>query len=78
MNAHAGAPNNPGKGRLVTRPSDGVIEARDAEGRLLAHFNPRTNETRNHQGDLLAKGNRLAAVLREKDGPPARNRAGGK
>lgn len=50
--------------RMVTRPSDGVIEARDGHGRLVAHFNPKTNETRNHRGDLVGPGNRLAMMLR--------------
>lgn len=50
--------------RLVTRPSDGVIEARDATGRLVAHYNPRANETRDTQGMLIGKGNRLMATLK--------------
>ena len=78
MKGRPGAANTNSHGRLVTRPSDGVIEARDASGRLLAHFNPRTNETRNHRGDLIGKGNRLSAVLREADGPSAQNLRGGK
>jgi hypothetical protein len=64
--------------RLVKRSSDGVIEARGPEGRLLAHFNPHTNETRNHRGDLIGKGNRLASVLRAVDELPTRLRLGGK
>jgi len=50
--------------RLIKRPSDSVTEARDASGRLVAHYNPRTNETRNCQGDLIGKGNRLTSVLK--------------
>lgn len=50
--------------RMVTRPSDGVVEGRDGQGRLLAHYNPRTNETRDHRGDLIGSGNRVAMVLR--------------
>jgi len=49
---------------LIKRPSDSVTEARDASGRLVAHYNPRTNETRNCQGDLIGKGNRLTSVLK--------------
>ncbi len=49
--------------RLVTRRSDGVIEARTGEGRLLAHYNPRTNETRDPRGDLVGLGNRLPRIL---------------
>lgn len=59
----------PRQGRLVTRPSDGVIEARASNGRLIAHFNPTTNETRNPEGTLIGKGNRLAAILRDHEGP---------
>ena len=50
-------------GRMVTRPSDGVIEARDAQGRLLAHYNPKTNETRDPRGELIGPGNRLPRIL---------------
>jgi hypothetical protein len=50
-------------GRMVTRPSDGVIEARDAQGRLLAHYNPKTNETRDPRGELIGRGNRLGRIL---------------
>lgn len=50
--------------RLVVRPSDGVIEARDGGGHLIAHYNPRSNETRDTQGILIGKGNRLLAVLK--------------
>jgi len=49
--------------RLLTRRSDQVIEARDGLGRLLAHFNPRTNETRDDRGELLGLGNRLQRIL---------------
>ncbi len=66
------------QGRLVKRSSDGVIEARGPEGRLLAHFNPHTNETRNHRGDLIGKGNRLASVLRAVDAQTAHPRVGGR
>ena len=66
------------QGRLVKRSSDGVIEARGLEGRLLAHFNPHTNETRNHRGDLIGKGNRLASVLQAVDTQSAHPRVGGK
>lgn len=52
-------------GRLVTRPSDGIVEARDAHGRLLAHFNPKTNETRDTRGELVGLGNRLPKILHE-------------
>jgi hypothetical protein len=54
-------------GRLITRSSDGVIEARSGEGRLLGHFNPKTNETRDHRGDLVGIGNRLFRILQAAD-----------
>lgn len=57
--------NRNSHGWLLKRPSDGVIELRNAEGRLLAHYNPRTNETRNIRGELVGKGNRLATVVLE-------------
>lgn len=49
--------------RLLTRRSDQVVEARDGFGRLLAHYNPRTNETRDYRGELLGIGNRLQRIL---------------
>src|SRR5512133_3094576 len=49
--------------RLITRRSDQVIEARDGFGRLLAHYNPKTNEMRDCRGDLLGTGNRLHRIL---------------
>jgi len=50
--------------RMVTRYSDGVVEARDGHGRLLAHYNPKTNETRDPRGDLIGLGNRLPQILK--------------
>lgn len=54
-------------GRMITRHSDGVIEARSIEGRLLAHFNPKTNETRDPLGELIGLGNRLPRLLIAKE-----------
>lgn len=78
MKGRSGHSNTPNQCRLVTRPSDGVIEARSPDGRLLAHFNPHTNQTRNHRGDLIGTGNRLPAVLRELDQRTVRAGNGGK
>lgn len=58
----ASAPTPP-SGRILTRHSDGVIEARDANGRLLAHYNPKTNETRDPRGEIIGPGNRLPRIL---------------
>ena len=62
--------------RMVTRPSDGVVEARDGHGRLLAHYNPKTNETRDPRGDLIGLGNRLPIILRSAT-PKAHGEASG-
>ena len=55
-------------GKVNERASDHVLEARDASGKLLAHYNPKSNETRNDRGDLVGHGNRLEAVLRGRRG----------
>ena len=78
MRCRSNPSNTPNRSRLVTRPSDGVIEARNTDGRLVAHFNPHTNQTRNHRGDLIGTGNRLPAVLRELDQGSAPAGGGGK
>ena len=57
--------------RLVQRASDGVIEARDGQGRLLAHFNPKTNETRDHRGELVGVGNRLPRLIQQAAATPS-------
>lgn len=51
--------------RMVTRHSDGIIEARDGHGRLLAHYNPKTNETRDPRGDIIGLGNLLPRIITE-------------
>ena len=50
--------------RMVTRHSDGIVEVRGPNGTLVAHYNPRSNETRDHRGELIGPGNRLPLVLR--------------
>ncbi len=57
--------------RLCTRHSDGAIEARDGSGKLLGHYNPRSNETRDHRGDLIGMGNRLQRILQTASQKPA-------
>lgn len=49
-------------GWTATRP-DGVREARDRTGRLLGSYHPRTNETRDRTGQLLYRGDALAALV---------------
>lgn len=51
--------------RMVTRHSDGIIEARDGHGRLLAHYNPKSNETRDPKGDIIGFGNQLPRIVLE-------------
>ena len=62
--------------RLIQRTSDGVIEARDGQGRLLAHFNPKTNETRDPRGDLIGLGNRLPRLLQQAAKAPGSHSGG--
>lgn len=47
----------------ITQKSGGVLEARNASGRLAGTFNPRNRETRDHQSRLVSHGNTLAALL---------------
>lgn len=49
-------------GWTAPRP-DGVREARDRTGRLLGTYHPRLNETRNRTGQLLYRGDALAALI---------------
>jgi len=49
-------------GWTAARP-DGVREARDRAGRLLGSYHPRTNETRDRTGQLLYRGDALAALI---------------
>ena len=43
--------------------SNGRLELRDASGRLLGHYDPKTDQTRDHTGKLVGKGNLLASLL---------------
>ncbi|MFZ5928668.1 MAG: hypothetical protein ACOYX1_14620 [Acidobacteriota bacterium] len=49
-------------GWIAPRP-DGVREARDRTGRLLGFYHPRQNETRGRTGQLLYRGDALAALI---------------
>lgn len=49
-------------GWIATRP-DGVREARDRTGRLVGSYHPRANETRDRTGQLLYRGDALAALI---------------
>lgn len=53
-------------GRLIGRIreiSGGKLEGRDAGGRLKGTYDPRTNETRDATGRLIAKGNLLSTLI---------------
>jgi hypothetical protein len=47
----------------IRETTGGVLEIRDAAGRLKGKFDPRTNETRDSSGRLVGKGNLLATLL---------------
>ncbi len=49
-------------GWTAARP-DGVREARDRNGRLLGTYHSRQNETRDRTGQLLYRGDALAALI---------------
>ncbi len=54
------------QGRLIgtiVHRKDGVREARDRRWRLLGTYNPKSNETRDRLGKLLAKGDSLSALF---------------
>jgi len=42
---------------------NGEYELRDASGRLLGRYNPKTNVTRDRCGRLIGRGNLLAALI---------------
>jgi hypothetical protein len=48
--------------KIRTR-SDGNDEIRDRHGRLLGTYNPATNDTRDANGSLIAKGNALTSLI---------------
>jgi hypothetical protein len=49
-------------GRIHTH-SSGKLELRSAAGKKLGTFDPDTNQTRDHSGKLIGKGNILASLL---------------
>jgi hypothetical protein len=49
-------------GRINTL-SDERQELRDKNGNLKRHYNPHGNETRGHNGNLVARGNMLSSLL---------------
>lgn len=52
-------------GRLLgkIREVNGKLEIRDHSGNLKGKYDPKTNETRNSSGNLVAKGNMLTTLL---------------
>jgi hypothetical protein len=49
-------------GKIHTR-SDGKLELRDKSGSLKGTYDPKSNETRDKSGSLVAKGNMLTTLL---------------
>jgi hypothetical protein len=49
-------------GRIKTNPND-IMEIFNERGNLRGTYNTRTNETRDHQGHLVGKGNLLTTLL---------------
>ena len=45
---------------------NGNYELRDASGRLLGRYNPKTNVTIDRSGRLVGRGNLLAALINNK------------
>jgi hypothetical protein len=43
--------------------SDGRLELRDQDGSLKGRFNPKNNETRDRNGNLVGKGDLLTTLL---------------
>lgn len=55
------------QGRVIgtmTSNENGVIEARDANGRYLGSYDPRTEITRNSRGRVVGLGNLLGTLIR--------------
>lgn len=52
-------------GKVETK-SDGKQELRDSRGSLKGNYNPTNNETRDHRGALVGKGNILSSLLSKK------------
>jgi hypothetical protein len=49
-------------GRIAQR-SDGRLEGRDANGRLMGTYDPRRDETRDRNGALVGRGNQLSHLV---------------
>lgn len=47
----------------ITSDMNGVLEGRDANGRLKGRYDPKTDTTRDSNGRTIGKGNLLAAVI---------------
>ncbi len=52
-------------GRLMAtiKPYGSKLEIRDDHGRLLGTYDPKSNETRDPSGHLVAKGNVLSSLI---------------
>lgn len=49
-------------GHIETR-SSGILEGRDKNHRLRGTYDPKRDETRDHNNRLVGKGNMLAALI---------------
>ena len=49
-------------GKIVTT-SSAKIEARDPFGRVVGHYDVKSNETRDAKGNVIGKGNMLTSLL---------------
>ena len=49
-------------GRIIQR-SDGKLEGRDKNGNLRGTYDPRTDETRDRNGNLVGHGNMLSGLV---------------
>lgn len=49
-------------GKIKTT-SSGKLEGRDATGKLKGSYDPKTDQTRDHTGRLIGKGNLLSSLI---------------
>jgi len=47
----------------ITERSNGVLEGQDRSGNLRGIYDPRSNETRDKNGNLIGRGNMLSSLI---------------